>query len=115
MFEFYPRSLLSVQGVPGCSAVPRAGKRRFQRQFPNSPPQFTVPNINKQISSHSQREATVDAGLGTALLLGHEVLLKCELPSAGKTGGVTYGFLAVPIAYEREVGRGFVVLMCVLS
>ena len=34
------------------------------------------------------------------------MLLKCELPAAGGAGaGVTYGFLAVPIAYEREVGR----------
>lgn len=58
------------------------------------------------------REAKVDRDLQLALSKGHEVLLKCELPSAGggggaAGGGVTYGFLAVPIAYEREVCRKF--------
>ena len=41
-----------------------------------------------------------------ALTKGHEVLLKCVLEDVDpKLGLGQYGFLAVPIAYEREVRR----------
>lgn len=60
------------------------------------------------------REAKVDTDLQLALSRGHEVLLKCELPASGGGGGATYGFLAVPIAYEREVGLSFFVVAGVL-
>ena len=56
----------------------------------------------------------MDKDLQLALSRGHEVLLKCELPASGTGGGVTYGFLAVPIAYEREARLCLVFVWVVL-
>ena len=60
------------------------------------PLSLTHPPNNQQ---QQNRDMVVDKEFDTAVSLGHEVLLNCGLED--KPG--EYGFLVVPIAYEREL------------
>ena len=60
-----------------------------------------------ECSTCMNREIKVDEGFGEALSKGHEVLLKCRLDGDQASSPPTYGYLAIPMKYEREVRLTF--------